>query len=234
MRLAAIRARQPLAQPPVPPAGRQDGEDGPTRCGPDAELPLRVLRRALLGGAAVGNAGPVGGTVGEREPVRRLHLIPRGRVDGPGEGDHQAVFADPETAPISPQLKAALGWSASSRCRRSRRRRPPGDPGCWCEPGRRDRRALCLFCVQPDRPRARRARLRPRGRGGIPPGGTGPACLHKLRRRFGCRHGTSACRPRTPRCVRYRAMGGHPAPPPARPPCSAGPRAARRWSPPDL
>src|SRR5215216_1033362 len=94
-----------------------------------------------------------------------------------GDEITQAVFADPETAPIPPKLKAALGLVRKLTLSPEKvgPQRRPGDPGCRRERGRRDRRDLRLLRVQPDRPRLGRARLRPHGSRGEPAGGTGPA-----------------------------------------------------------
>ena len=79
-----------------------------------------------------------------------------------GDEITQAVFADPETAPIPPKLKAALGLVRKLTLSPEKvgPQRRPGDPGCRRERGRRDRRDLRLLRVQPDRPRLGRARLR--------------------------------------------------------------------------
>ena len=133
------QARQPLAELPVHPAGRQAGQDGPAGCGPDAELPLRVLWRALFGVAPVGDARAVGVDGRRARAVGRLHLVSepvpllnggprRGRVDGAGRRDHPSGVRRPRDGadPTEAQGRPRAGPQAHAVAREGR---PPTTSG---------------------------------------------------------------------------------------------------------
>ena len=225
-----------MAQPPVPRLVGKTAKMDP----PDVVRTLNY-RSGFFGGpfSAVLQSvmrGQSAWTVGERELFAAYTSYRAVASTVLGKEITQAVFMAPETAPISPQLKAALGLVRKLTLAPEEvgadDLRATLDAGV-SQDGVIDALYVCFafnlidrvpdalgFDLVDEEDTARRHRS-------CSSSGT------SSRRRFGCRHGTRPGRPRTPRCVRYRAMGGRSHHRHVRP-VQRDPRAAWRWSPPDL